>query len=294
MPSLAVLLALPLAAGYTTTRAPTARAAAAGAPHARAPVAFFGIDAYLDANALRPTGDVRSLLAPSAEVRAAFVRGVLLWAAPQLAPDGDLHPPPWLSSAVATAACAAAFPHTFSAVCHWHGQRFHLASWELARTCHRVDELLSRELPSGSYRIESRVKSASSLFEKVWLRGKVAHDLLALRVILVDVPREAYAISPADGTHRRCLAARGMLTRRWREMTFRDYVARPKPNGYASLHSHLRLDSGAILEIQIRTEAMHATAERGTAAHALYKVEAMEAAAGRAGFGDAVDALAAH
>mmetsp|Transcript_27690 Transcript_27690/g.89463 ORF Transcript_27690/g.89463 Transcript_27690/m.89463 type:complete len:300 (-) Transcript_27690:269-1168(-) len=297
--SLAAVLALPLlASGYmvlATPRgvAPLARAAV-GAPRARTPVAFFEPDAFLDANALRPAGDVRSLLAPSAEARASFVRGVL--AAPQLAPslDGGLELPRWLSSAVATTACAAAFPHTFSAVQQWHGQRAWAASWELARASRLVDRLLSKELPPGSYRIESRVKSVSSLFEKVWLRGKVAHDLLALRVVLVDVPREAYAISPADGTHRRCLEARELLTRRWEETALRDYIARPKQNGYASLHSHLKLDSGATLEVQIRTETMHAAAERGTAAHAQYKVAAMESAAGRTGLRNGAGALAAH
>ena len=72
-----------------------------------------------------------------------------------------------------------------------------------------------------------------------------------------------------------------MLTRVWEETSFRDYIERPKPNGYASLHSLLRLGSGASLEVQIRTEAMHAVAESGAAAHAQYKVDAMGAAAAR-------------
>ena len=49
-----------------------------------------------------------------------------------------------------------------------------------------------------------------------------------------------------------------------------DYIASPKPNGYRSLHSALDV-GGTVVEVQVRTHAMHAHAEHGPAAHWRYK-----------------------
>lgn len=62
---------------------------------------------------------------------------------------------------------------------------------------------------------------------------------------------------------------------------FDDYVATPKPNGYRSLHTTVLSPCGLPIEIQVRTLAMHAHAESGSASHLRYKhLQALEASRG--------------
>ena len=60
---------------------------------------------------------------------------------------------------------------------------------------------------------------------------------------------------------------------------FKDFVSRPKPNGYQSIHTNLRLPDGRVVEVQIRTAAMHAFAESGGAAHQMYRGEQLASTA---------------
>jgi GTP pyrophosphokinase len=84
-------------------------------------------------------------------------------------------------------------------------------------------------------------------------------DLHAFRV-LVNSVQDCYGV----------LAA---VHERWPAVSseYDDYVARPKPNGYRSLHTVVKADDGRTLEVQIRTHEMHQFAEHGVASHWRYK-----------------------
>jgi GTP pyrophosphokinase len=110
--------------------------------------------------------------------------------------------------------------------------------------------------------VQGRPKHLFSIWKKMQskhLALSQVMDLAALRVIVADVDA--------------CYAVLARVHERWTPIAgeFDDYIARPKPNGYQSLHTVIRNDAGRTVEIQIRTRAMHEHAEFGVAAHWAYK-----------------------
>ena len=106
--------------------------------------------------------------------------------------------------------------------------------------------------PKHIYSIVKKMRGKSLGFDQVF-------DIRALRVIAAD----------ASG----CYAALGFVHSHFApiEGEFDDYIAKPKSNGYQSLHTVVRDAESRAVEIQIRTQAMHDHAEHGVAAHWAYK-----------------------
>ena len=106
--------------------------------------------------------------------------------------------------------------------------------------------------PKHIYSIVKKMRGKSLAFEQLY-------DLRALRVIVPTI--------------KDCYQALSWVHSHFRPQVeeFDDYIAKPKPNGYQSLHTIVLDEAGKAVEIQIRTQAMHAHAESGVAAHWAYK-----------------------
>ena len=133
--------------------------------------------------------------------------------------------------------------------------------------------------------VQGRPKHIYSIVKK--MRGKSlgfdqVYDIRALRIVVASVPD--------------CYAALSWVHSRFQPVAgeFDDYIAKPKANGYQSLHTVVRDAARADLhggkdqpiEIQIRTQAMHDHAEHGVAAHWAYKEAGVKGYAGVSASGE--------
>lgn len=128
----------------------------------------------------------------------------------------------------------------------------------------RIMARLKEELDAAGIKAEvtGRPKHIYSIYNK--MRGKSLdfsqmYDLRAFRVIVSDI--------------KTCFTVLDIIHRLWTPILkeFDDYISRPKPNGYQSLHTVVVAENGQPFEVQIRTQEMHRLAEFGVAAHWRYK-----------------------
>ena len=121
---------------------------------------------------------------------------------------------------------------------------------EELQAAHIDGEVLGR--PKHIYSIWKKMQGKSLDFADLY-------DVRAFRVLVADV--------------KSCYAVLGIVHNVWQPVPreFDDYIARPKPNGYQSLHTVVMNEDGTAFEVQVRTQEMHQQAEYGLAAHWRYK-----------------------
>jgi len=143
----------------------------------------------------------------------------------------------------------------------------------------QLRQLVTRELKAQGLEVtvQGRPKHIYSIVKK--MRGKQLkfdqlYDLRALRIIVPNA--------------RQCYDALAWAHSYFQPVSneFDDYIAKPKANGYQSLHTVVRDASGRAIEIQVRTQAMHDYAEHGLAAHWAYKEAGTKGYAGVSASGE--------
>src|SRR5690242_14008353 len=128
----------------------------------------------------------------------------------------------------------------------------------------QVEAELTKTLKDGGLvaPVSGREKTPYSIWRKMQSKNvsfEQLADIMAFRIVVPDVAQ--------------CYQALGLLHGRYQVLPqrFKDYISVPKPNGYRSLHTGVIGPFGQRIEIQIRTPGMQEQADRGVAAHWIYK-----------------------
>ena len=127
-----------------------------------------------------------------------------------------------------------------------------------------VKDHIQKKMDAAELRCEvlGRNKNYFSIFNKMISQNlpfEEIYDIIAFRIVLDSISQ--------------CYEALGLIHSMWKPIDhkFKDYVARPKPNMYQSLHTTVVGPIGERIEIQIRTRDMDRVAKSGIAAHWSYK-----------------------
>jgi GTP pyrophosphokinase len=151
-------------------------------------------------------------------------------------------------------------PDTYQRIADGLDQRHTDRERYIAQVVARLREELDRA--GISVEISGRPKHVYGVWTKMRQKGleiSDVFDVLGFRIVVNDVSE--------------CYAALGVVHGLWEPILdeFDDYIVKPKPNGYQSLHSAVIGPEGVTIEVQIRTFAMHRHADLGVAAHWQYK-----------------------
>ena len=120
--------------------------------------------------------------------------------------------------------------------------------------------------------IDYRIKYLYGLYKKLQKKDMdidQIYDLLAMRIIVDTIP-ECYQVLGVVHSLSHPLPGR-----------LHDYISRPKPNGYQSIHTDVFTSDGNVAEIQIRTHKMHQEAQFGVASHIVYEESGKPATGGK-------------
>lgn len=149
--------------------------------------------------------------------------------------------------------------------------RLHEESGDVLR---KIEAALVERLAKSN--IVAEVKGREKKPYSIWRKMEKKHlslgqlsDIFGFRVVVRDMDE--------------CYRALGIVHQTWRVVPgrFKDYISNPKQNDYRSIHTTVIGPHHMRVELQIRTQAMHEIAERGIAAHSVYKdAEAPEAVQG--------------
>ena len=117
------------------------------------------------------------------------------------------------------------------------------------------------------YEVQGRTKSISSIWKKMKRQAvpfSKVYDLFAIRIIIDINEKQA---------EKAIWNIFSLITEKYKSHTsrIRDWISKPKANGYSSLHVTVLGPENNWIEIQIRTKLMHEIAENGLAAHWKYK-----------------------
>ena len=116
------------------------------------------------------------------------------------------------------------------------------------------------------HNIKAEVKGREKRPYSIWRKMERKH-------ISLDQLSDIFGFRVLVGSVDDCYLALGVVHQKWLAVPgrFKDYISSPKQNDYRSLHTIVIGPHSQRVEMQIRTQAMHDIAERGVAAHALYK-----------------------
>ena len=177
----------------------------------------------------------------------------------------------------------------------------------LRRHFNNIYKLIDKEFPETRFHLEGRRKSLLSTEKKIIKcleQNKsldTLRDLIAFRLIIFDDESQKDAVNkcyeimqriieygiengfmlceanPVEETknfdnskHNLYIPETSGIPKEF-QVGVKDYILKPKENGYQSLHAVFRLASGHCFEVQIRTFSMHTHAESGDANHENYK-----------------------